>query len=100
MAQKFPSQDPNIAKNLAMLADIKVLVTIEIGSLRMPLKEVLSLSPGDLVTLNQSSSDPLIMKVGDKILAYCELVTENERASIRVTEICGQDIYSNLMNAV
>ena len=100
MTQQPKNLEKNIAKNLAMLADIKVQVTIEIGSLRLPLKEVLALGAGDLLELQQRSSEPLTLKVGDKILAYCELVTTNGKVAVRVTEICGQDMFSQLMQAV
>lgn len=92
--------DKNIAKNLAMLADIKVEVTIEVGSMRLPLKDVLVLGAGDLLQLQQKRSEPLTLKVGDKILAYCELVTTNGNVAVRITEICGQDMFSKLMQVV
>ena len=100
MADQTKTLDKNIAKNLAMLADIKVQVTIEVGSVKLPLKEVLALGSGDLVKLQQKSSEPLTLKVGDKILAYCELVTTNGKVAVRITEICGQDMFSQLMQAV
>jgi flagellar motor switch protein FliN len=95
-------RDPedSIERNLAMLADIKVQVTIEVGSRRMPLKEVLALTPGKIIELQMGKDDPLTLKVGDKILAYCELVSDGNKTSIRVTEICGQDIFTNLMKVV
>ena len=100
MAQQPTDLDKNIDKNLAMLTDIKVQVTIEVGSMRLPLKDVLTLGAGDLLQLQQRSSEPLTLKVGDKILAYCELVTTNGKVAVRITEICGQDIFSKLMQAV
>ena len=100
MTEQTKDLDKNIAKNLAILADIKVQVTIEVGSLRLPLKELLALCPGDLLQLQKRSSEPLTLKVGDKILAYCELVTLNGKIAVRITEICGQDMFSKLMQAV
>jgi flagellar motor switch protein FliN/FliY len=100
MADRTKTLDKNIAKNLAMLADIKVQVTIEVGSVKLPLREVLALSSGNIVELQQKSSEPLTLKVGDKILAYCELVTTNRKIAIRITEICGEDMFSQLMQAV
>lgn len=93
------SDESNIAKNLAMLADIKVQVTIELGTRRMPLKEVLTLKPGQLIDLQLPADCPLTLKVGDKILAYCELVTQGNKTVVRITEICGQDVFTNLMKA-
>lgn len=93
------ADDAHIAKNLAMLADIKVQVTIEIGTRKLPLKEVLALKPGQHIDLNLPAGSPLTLKVGDKILAYCELITQDNKTVVRITEICGQDMFTNLMKA-
>ena len=100
MTAQSKTHNKNSAKNMAMLADVKMQVTIEIGSLRLPLGDVLSLNLGDILELQQRSSEPLTLKVSDKVLAYCELVTTNGKVGVRITEICGQDLFSKLMQAV
>jgi len=100
MTKHLKDRERNIAKNLAILADVNVQVTIEIGSLRLPLRNILTLSAGDLIELQQKSTAPLTLKVGEKVLAYCELISTNGKVAVRITEICGQDMFSKLMQAV
>jgi len=100
MAEQFKDLEKNITKNLAILADINIQVTIEVGSIRLPLKKILALGAGDLLELQRKKSEPLTLKVGDKVLAYCELVAIDGKVAVRITEICGQDMFSKLMQAV
>jgi flagellar motor switch protein FliN/FliY len=44
--------------NLEMLLDVRVKLTIELGSCQMPMREVLQLAPGSVVKLDQAPSIP------------------------------------------
>ena len=73
--------------NLELLLDVRVKLTIELGSCQMPLREVLELGPGDVVELDRHVSEPVDLVVGDRIVARGEVVVVNGNFALRVTEV-------------
>ena len=57
---------PNSTPNLEMLLDVRVKLTIELGSCQMPLREALQLAPGSVVKLDQSSQVPVTLYANQK----------------------------------
>ena len=54
-------------KTLELVLDVKVKVTVQLGSCHLPMREVLELSPGTVIQLNQQASDPVGLYVNDKL---------------------------------
>lgn len=69
------------------LDDIPVEVVIELGRVRMTLRELAALDVSDVVELDQPISRPLSLVVGGKILAKGELILAEETLGFRITEI-------------
>lgn len=74
---------------LDILLDVKVNVTVQLGSCMLPMKEVLELAPGSVVQLHQHASDPVGLYVNDKLVAYGEVVVVEENFGIKITELVG-----------
>ena len=55
-------------KTLDIVLDVKVKVTVQLGSCLLPMRDVLELSPGSVVQLNQQASDPVGLYVNDKLV--------------------------------
>jgi flagellar motor switch protein FliN len=75
--------------NLAVLLDIPVRVSVELGSCQMPMREVLQLKPGSVVQLDKVADAPVEVFVNDKLIARGEVVVVEDRFGIKVTEILG-----------
>ena len=76
-------------KALEIVLDVKVKVTVQLGSCMLPMREVLVLSPGTVVQLNQHASDPVGLYANDKLIAYGEVVVVEDSFGIKITELVG-----------
>lgn len=82
---------PNLMeeKALDIVLDVKVKVTVQLGSCMLPMRDVLELSPGSVVQLMQHASDPVGLYVNDKLVAYGEVVVVEDNFGIKITELVG-----------
>ena len=72
---------------LAMLLDIPVELTVELGRTRMPIHELLKLRPGSAVKLARLEGEPVDILANDVLIARGEVVVRHEKYGIRITEI-------------
>jgi flagellar motor switch protein FliN len=76
-------------KTLDIVLDVKVKVSVQLGSVQLPMREVLELSPGSILQLMQHASDPVGLFVNDKLIAYGEVVVIEDNFGIKITELVG-----------
>ncbi len=76
-------------KTLDIVLDVKVKVTVQLGSVQLPMRDVLELAPGSVVQLMQHASDPVGLFVNDKLIAYGEVVVVEDNFGIKITELVG-----------
>ncbi len=76
-------------KTLDIVLDVKVKVTVQLGSCHLPMRDVLELSPGSVVQLTQQANDPVGLYVNDKLVAYGEVVVVEDHFVIKITELVG-----------
>jgi flagellar motor switch protein FliN len=75
------------AQNMDFLLDIPLEITVELGSSRVTIGELLKLSQGSVVELNKLTDEPLDIFVNKKLMAHGEVVVVNEKFGIRLTNI-------------
>ena len=78
-----PTRDPK----LELLMDVELDVTLRFGERQMPLRDILELSAGSVVELNQYVQDPVELLVGKKMIARGEVVVVDGNYGLRVVEI-------------
>lgn len=84
-------------KNLDMLLDIPLQVTVELGRTKKTVKEILELTPGSILELDKLAGEPVDILVNNKLVAKGEVVVIDENFGVRVTEIASKrDRLSNL----
>ncbi len=76
-------------KTLDIVLDVKVKVTVQLGSCQLPMRDVLELVPGSVIQLTQHASDPVGLYVNDKLVAYGEVVVVEDNFGIKITELVG-----------
>jgi flagellar motor switch protein FliN/FliY len=77
------ARDPN----LELLMDVELDVTLRFGERQMALHDILDLSAGSVVELNQYVQDPVELLVGKKVIARGEVVVVDGSYALRVMHI-------------
>jgi len=77
-------------QRLTTVLDVKVQLTARLGSCQLSMRDVLELSPGAIIQLNQRANDLVGLYVNDKLIALGEVVVVEENFGIKVTELIGE----------
>jgi flagellar motor switch protein FliN/FliY len=72
---------------LAMLLDLTLPVSIELGRTSMTVQEILRLGRGSVIQLERLAGEPIDIYVGDRRFAEGEVVVLGEHFGVRVTRI-------------
>jgi len=89
-AQFAPLGSAKISKesgNIALILDVPLQVTVELGNTRMRIKEILELGVGSIIELDKLAGDPVDIYVNGKLIAKGEVVVIDENFGIKVTDI-------------
>lgn len=73
--------------DLDLLLDIPLEIKVELGRAKIQLQELLQLSPGSAVKLVKLEGEPVDILANETLIARGEVVVQNEKYGIRVTEI-------------
>jgi len=74
-------------KNLSLILDIPLKVTVELGRTKMPVSDLLNLTQGSVIELSKLAGEPMEVYVNDKLIARGEAVVVNEKFGVRLTDI-------------
>lgn len=74
-------------RNLNLILDIPLKVTVELGRTKMPVSELLNLTQGSVIELAKLAGEPMEVLVNDKLIARGEAVVVNEKFGVRLTDI-------------
>ena len=78
------------ARDLDLILDLPLKLTVEIGSARLLIKDVLNLGKGSVVELNRVAGEPVDILINGKQLAKGEVVVlPDGNFGVRVVEISG-----------
>lgn len=77
-------------RNLNLLLDIPLQVTVELGRTKKQIKEILELSSGSIIELDKLAGEPVDIFVNNKLIAKGEVVVIEENFGVRVTDIISQ----------
>ena len=69
------------------LAAIEVTLSVEIGSRLIPLRDLMSLEPGQLFALDRMTHEPVTILVNSKPFAHGEVVAIGERFGVRLLDL-------------
>lgn len=93
-AQFASFESPSItqaeARNLNMLLDIPLQVTVELGRTKRSVKEILELSSGSIIELDKLAGEPVDILVNSRLIAKGEVVVIDENFGVRITDILSQ----------
>jgi flagellar motor switch protein FliN/FliY len=74
-------------RNLNLILDIPLKVSVELGRTKMPVNELLKLTQGSVIELNKLAGEPMEVYVNEKLIARGEAVVVNEKFGVRLTDV-------------
>ena len=74
-------------KNIGLVMDIPLQVTVELGRSKKRINDVLKMGPGSVVELEQMEGEPVDILINQTLIAKGFVVVEKEKYGIRISEI-------------
>lgn len=88
---QFPDLSPKTRsediRNIDLLMDVNLQVTVELGRTRRQIRDVLALGPGSVVELDKLAGEQVDVLVNGKLIAKGEVVVIDENYGVRITDI-------------
>jgi flagellar motor switch protein FliN/FliY len=82
-----PVPVPSATRGVELLHGVAMEVTVELGRTRLSVRELLALTPGDVLELDRAAGSPADLLVNGRLIARGEVVVVDEDFALRVTEI-------------
>jgi flagellar motor switch protein FliN len=79
-----PLEDPN---GLELLMDIPLEISVELGRVKMLVKDVVELGTGSIVEIDKAAGEPVDVMVNGRLVARGEVVVIEDNFGVRLTEI-------------
>jgi flagellar motor switch protein FliN/FliY len=73
--------------NLDVLLDLNMVMSMEVGRTRIPIRSLLGIVPGSIIPLERKAGEPFSVFVNDKLIAQGEVVVVNEKIGVRFTDV-------------
>ncbi|GEL75868.1 flagellar motor switch phosphatase FliY [Tenuibacillus multivorans] len=77
-------------RNLELLMDIPLNISVELGRTRKSIKEILELNTGSILELDKLAGEPVDILINNQLIAKGEVVVIDENFGVRVTDILNQ----------
>lgn len=81
------SQTEGSRRNLDIIVDVPLQLTVELGRTTQKIRDVLALSPGAVVELDRLAGEAVDVLVNGKLVAKGEVVVIDENFGVRITDI-------------
>lgn len=85
-ARSYSSNDAPI-NDISRVLDIPVLLSVELGRTKVPIKHILQLGQGSVVELDALAGEPMDVLVNGYLIAQGEVVVVNDKFGIRLTDV-------------
>ena len=73
--------------DIDFLLNVPLKMTVEVGRTTMLIKDLLNVDLGSIIELKKKVGSPLHVLINDKLVAKGEIVVQNEKFGIKITEI-------------
>lgn len=77
-------------RNIDLLLDVPLRMTVELGRTRKRIKDILELGPGSVIELDKLAGEPVDVLINEKPIAKGEVVVIDENFGVRITDIVNQ----------
>ncbi len=80
-------EKPEASKDIGILLDIPLQVSVEVGRSKILVKDLLQMSEGYVVELDKLAGEPLELYVNSRLIARGEAVLVNDKLGLRLTDV-------------
>lgn len=92
-AAQTRSGAPRRARDLPqMMRKIPVTLTLEVGSARISLAELMAIGPSSVIALDALAGEPLVIKVNGTPIGRAEVVVAGEQYGLKVIDLDGLNL--------
>lgn len=77
----------NESNSLEILLDIPLEISVELGRMKMPVRDVIDLGAGSIVEIDKAAGEPVDVLVNGRLVAKGEVVVIEDSFGVRITEI-------------
>jgi len=74
-------------RDINFLLDIPVELTVQLGTTKMLIKELLQLGQGSVIELEKLAGEPMEIYANSRLVARGEAVVVNEKFGVKLTDI-------------
>ncbi len=78
-------------KNLDLLMNVNLQMSVELGRTELPFKKVLELTRGSIISLDKLAGEPVELFANGKLVAFGEVVVIEDNFGLRITSIAAPE---------
>ena len=78
---------PRSEVNIEAILDVPVTLSMEVGRVRIPIRNLLQLTQGSVVELERGADEPLDVFVNGTLIAHGEVVVVNDKFGVRLSDV-------------
>lgn len=78
-----------VADSLGAFGAVSVRLSVEVGAVKLSLREVLAMQVGAVHTLDRRVDQPVDVLINERLIARGEIVAVGDRFGVKLTEIIG-----------
>lgn len=86
----FFMEHPEMSKNIDLIIDVPLHVTVVLGKTRKSIKEILEFNRGSIIVLDRLAGEMVDVLVNGKLFAKGEVVVIDDNYGVRITEITSE----------
>ncbi|HCD99973.1 MAG TPA: flagellar motor switch protein FliN [Armatimonadetes bacterium] len=83
----FPAPKASDPGSLELLLDIPLEISVELGRVKMLVKDVVELGTGSIIEIDKAAGEPVDVLVNGRLVARGEVVVIEDNFGVRITEI-------------
>ncbi|MEE4289274.1 MAG: FliM/FliN family flagellar motor switch protein [Erythrobacter sp.] len=81
----------DLSPALLRFGNVAVRLSVELGRVEMPLRDVLALGQGSVVPLNRLTDELLDITANGKVVAQGEVIAQDGRFAMRIVSLVGEE---------
>lgn len=70
-----------------LIGDVEVELSAQVGTMRLTVAQLNALKCGQVITLEQLTTDPILVKLNGKTIACAELMLNRDNFALKITQL-------------